>query len=196
MHLKEKIIHESLRLFSLKGFNNSSLQDILKASKTSKGGFYNHFKSKEDLFYHVMHEARIIWRERILYEIDDCKSPLAKISKFFENYKNRYLIDSKNFPGGCVFITLSSELNDQSPHLSKEIDVGFDGVKNFFLRNLKESEALGELRENVNCSNATEILFSGMLGASVIFGTNKSIDSLNRSIDSLIDYLEALKRID
>jgi hypothetical protein len=35
-----------------------------------------------------------------------------------------------------------------------------------------------------------------MLGASVIFGTNKSIDSLNRSIDSLIDYLEALKRID
>ena len=194
MHLKEKIIHESLRLFSLKGFNNSSLQDILKASKTSKGGFYNHFKSKEDLFHHVMHKARIIWRERILYEIDNCQAPSAKIKKFFENYKNRYLIDSDNFPGGCVFITLSAELNDQSPHLSKEIDVGFDGVKNFFSRNLYESEALGELKSNVNISNVTEILFSGMLGASVIFGTNKSVDSLNRSIDSLIDYLESLQR--
>ncbi|MBT4287999.1 MAG: TetR/AcrR family transcriptional regulator [Deltaproteobacteria bacterium] len=194
MHLKETIIHESLRLFSLKGFNNSSLQDILKASKSSKGGFYNHFKSKEDLFHQVMHEARIIWRERILYEIDDCKTPSTRIKKFFENYKNRYLIDSDNFPGGCVFITLSAELNDQSPHLSKEIDVGFNGVKNFFSRNLNESAAAGELKNGVNISNATEILFSGMLGASVIFGTNKSVDSLNRSIDSLIDYLESLKR--
>ena len=51
MILKEKIIHESLKLFSLKGFTSTSIQDILAAANTSKGGFYNHFSSKEDLFY-------------------------------------------------------------------------------------------------------------------------------------------------
>jgi AcrR family transcriptional regulator len=51
MKLKEKIIHESLKLFSLKGFLGTSIHDILEAADTSKGGFYNHFSSKEDLFF-------------------------------------------------------------------------------------------------------------------------------------------------
>ena len=53
MNLKEKIIHESLKLFSLKGFLGTSIHDILEAADTSKGGFYNHFASKEDLFFNV-----------------------------------------------------------------------------------------------------------------------------------------------
>ena len=47
MSLKNKIIHESLKLFSLKGFESTSLHDILSASTASKGGFYNHFASKD-----------------------------------------------------------------------------------------------------------------------------------------------------
>jgi AcrR family transcriptional regulator len=57
-NLKERIIHESLRLFSLKGFLSTSITDILEAADTSKGGFYNHFASKEDLFFQVLDEAR------------------------------------------------------------------------------------------------------------------------------------------
>ena len=65
-NLKEKIIHESLKLFSLKGFLGTSIHDILEAADTSKGGFYNHFSSKEDLFFQVIDEARKIWREKNL----------------------------------------------------------------------------------------------------------------------------------
>ena len=66
MSLKEKIIHESLKLFSLNGFLNTSILDIISAAQTSKGGFYNHFTSKEDLFYQVLDESRKIWREKNL----------------------------------------------------------------------------------------------------------------------------------
>ena len=66
MSLKEKIIHESLKLFSLNGFLSTSILDIISAAETSKGGFYNHFTSKEDLFYQVLDESRKIWRERNL----------------------------------------------------------------------------------------------------------------------------------
>jgi len=37
------------------------------------------------------------------------------------------------------------------------------------------------------------MLFAGMLGASVIYGLDKSTASLDRSINTLIDYLEKLK---
>ncbi|MEJ2069204.1 MAG: helix-turn-helix domain containing protein [Syntrophobacterales bacterium] len=41
MTLKEKIIHESLRQFSTKGYMSTSISDILEAVGTSKGGLYN-----------------------------------------------------------------------------------------------------------------------------------------------------------
>jgi AcrR family transcriptional regulator len=50
MTLKEKIILESSRLFSAKGFSSTSINEILEAAGVSKGGLYNHFKTKEELF--------------------------------------------------------------------------------------------------------------------------------------------------
>ena len=98
MSLKNKIIHESLKLFSLKGFESTSLHDILTASKASKGGFYNHFASKEDLFYEVLQEAGKIWRKRNLAGLDAIKEPTQKIKKLLENFRDQYLLDSSNFP--------------------------------------------------------------------------------------------------
>jgi TetR/AcrR family transcriptional repressor of nem operon len=192
MSLKEKIIHESLKLFSLKGFLSTSIQDILAAAKTSKGGFYNHFSSKEDLFFQVLDEARRIWREKNLSGLDEIENPIEKIKKLLENYRDQYLKDAENFPGGCIFITLSVELNDQRPQLSKEIDKGFIGLKNMIKRLLDQGKESGHLDHKVSTEAVTEMLLASMLGASVIYGTNKSADTLDNSINSVLGYLEEL----
>jgi TetR/AcrR family transcriptional repressor of nem operon len=194
MILKQKIIHESLKLFSLKGFTSTSIQDILAAANTSKGGFYNHFSSKEDLFYQVLDEARKIWRDRNLSGLKQAESSLERVTLLLRNYKDRYLKDADNFPGGCVFITLSVELSDQIPHLSKEIEKGFIGLKNLYKRFLDEGKHSGELDKNVDTDAITEMIFNSMLGASVIYNANKSTAGLDKSVDSLIDYLEQLKQ--
>jgi AcrR family transcriptional regulator len=194
MNLKEKIIHESLKLFSLKGLLSTSIHDILEAADTSKGGFYNHFSSKEDLFFAVLDEARRIWREKNLAGLDAVESPTRKITTLLNNYKDRYLKDAENFPGGCVFITLSAELNNQRPHLSKEIEKGFIGLKGLIKRLLEQGKESGELGKGVNTDAVTEILFNGMLGASLSYGVNKSKDSLDKSIESLIEYFEQLQK--
>jgi AcrR family transcriptional regulator len=195
MSLKENIIHESLRLFSLKGFLGTSLQDILSEAGTSKGGFYNHFQSKEDLFYYVLCEARRIWRNKNLAGLEEIDDPVGKITKLLQNFKDQYLKDSENFPGGCVFITLSVELNDQRPHLSQEITKGFVGLKNMIHRLLEQGKETGRLNNNIDSNAVTEILFAGMLGASVIFGIDKSAESLDQSINALISYVESLKEL-
>jgi AcrR family transcriptional regulator len=193
MNLRENIIHESLKLFSLKGFLSTSVTDILDAAGTSKGGFYNHFASKEDLFHQVLDEARKIWREKTLSTLDTIESPVGKIIKFLENYRDRYLKDAEDFPGGCIFVTFSVELDDQRPHLAQEVNTGFVGLKRMLKRLLDQGQALGELREDVSTDAITEMLLAGMVGASVIYGVDKSSESLDRSINTLIDYLEALK---
>jgi AcrR family transcriptional regulator len=193
MNLKEKIVHESLKLFSLKGFLNTSVHDILKAANTSKGGFYNHFASKEDLFFQVLDEARRIWREKNLSGLDEIENPIRKIKRFLENFRDLYLKDAENFPGGCIFITFSVELNDQRPHLSREVNKGFIGLKSMLKRLLDEGKKLGELRSDVSTRAVTEMLFAGLLGATVMYGVDKSTVNLDRSIDSQIDYLEKMK---
>lgn len=47
---KNTILEKSLHLFFEKGFKNVTMNDILKATGLSKGGFYHHFESKEALF--------------------------------------------------------------------------------------------------------------------------------------------------
>ncbi|MDH3357474.1 MAG: TetR/AcrR family transcriptional regulator [Desulfobacteraceae bacterium] len=193
MTLKEKIIHESLRQFSTKGFLSTSITDILDAVGTSKGGFYNHFESKEALFFHVMDKARSIWRDRNLAGLDQIEDPVDKIKQLLKNFYKRYLKDSENFPGGCVFITLMVELIDQRPHLANDINKGWVGFKRFIQRHLEAGKATGKLRSDVNTEAVTEILFAGILGASVNFNVEKSDGSLEKTVNSLIDYLENLR---
>ena len=190
MTLRDKIIRESMKLFSLKGFISASINDILEAAGTSKGGFYNHFSSKEDLFLAVLTDAQGIWREKVLYGINEADSPMEKVKIILRNYKDRYLKDSETFPGGCIFITFSVELDDQIPHLAAEVNKGFVGFKFLLKRVLDQSQELGELSPAVNTETMSEMLFSGMVGSSVLYGVGKSAVQLDKSINSLIEYLE------
>ena len=192
MRLKDRIHHESLKLFSTKGYLNTSISDIMQAADTSKGGFYNHFESKDDLFYEVLAIAQGIWREKVLFGLDEIESPKAKIRKILVNYRDRYLKDDFNFPGGCIFVTFSVELDDQRPDLMKEVAKGYMGLKRLLKNLLEEGKEQGELRTEVNTDRATEMIFSGMIGSSVLFGVEKSDDSLDKSINSLILYLDGL----
>lgn len=50
----ENIITISAKLFAEKGYDKTTMQDIVKALGMSKGGIFHHFKSKEDIFNAVM----------------------------------------------------------------------------------------------------------------------------------------------
>ena len=189
MNLKHTIIHESLKLFSLKGFLSTSIGDIMKAANTSKGGLYNHFSSKEDLFYAVLSEARKIWREKTLYKLDQADKPTEKLIRLLKNYRDRYLKDADDFPGGCIFVTLSVELDDQRPHLARELNEGYVRLKAMIRRLMDQAQEVGELSDAIDTQALTEMIFSGMLGASVMYGMDKSSATLNRTINSLIEHL-------
>ena len=75
---------------------------------------------------------------------------------------------------------------------SKEVHKGFIGLKSMLKRLLDEGKKLGQLSNDVNTIAVTEMLFAGMLGATVMYGMDKSTVNLDRSIDSLMDYLEKM----
>jgi TetR/AcrR family transcriptional repressor of nem operon len=193
MQLKEHILEESLRLFTLKGFLSTSLNDILKACHTSKGGFYNHFASKEALLLQVLQRARRNWREKNLAGLESIPSPIDKVKRLLLNYRDRYLKDTRNMPGGCPFIMLAVELADQHATIAKALNKGFSDLKNKIRRLLDKARQRGEIDPKVDTASVAEMLFAGMLGASLMFGLDKSFARLDTTIDSLLAYLESLE---
>jgi TetR/AcrR family transcriptional repressor of nem operon len=192
MKLKEKIVLEALRLFSLKGFLTTSVQDIIAAAGCSKGGFFNYFNNKEELFFAVVAQARKIWRDHNLSGLDEIESPVAKIKKLLFNFRDIYLKDTDCLPGGCIFVTLSVELDDQLPELAREIARGFDGLKNMIETFLEQGKQAGDLSRDTDTQAVAAMIFAGVLGITVIYGVDKSSAALDLTVNSLCDYLDRL----
>ncbi|NLY66388.1 MAG: TetR/AcrR family transcriptional regulator, partial [Tissierellia bacterium] len=51
---REELINIAMKEFGEKGYENASLNNILKETGISKGTFYYHYKNKEDLYMHLL----------------------------------------------------------------------------------------------------------------------------------------------
>ena len=61
---KKDIIESSIRLFSQRGYNQTSISDISKDSGYSKGHIYYHFESKEKLFVLLAQRTMKDWYDK------------------------------------------------------------------------------------------------------------------------------------
>ena len=48
---KQKIIDTAFKLFLEQGYNNTTVNQIIKESETSRGAFYHHFEGKEEVLF-------------------------------------------------------------------------------------------------------------------------------------------------
>ncbi|MDO5717323.1 MAG: TetR/AcrR family transcriptional regulator, partial [Tissierellia bacterium] len=51
---KRQICIAAKEVFLEKGFHNTTMEDVIAASKMSKGGVYNYYKSTTDMLYDLM----------------------------------------------------------------------------------------------------------------------------------------------
>ncbi|MGG6310935.1 TetR/AcrR family transcriptional regulator [Paenibacillus macerans] len=64
LETKKRIAGAAKDLIFKKGYKATSIEDIVKATGSSKGNIYYHFKSKEGLFLHLIEEWDAEWEER------------------------------------------------------------------------------------------------------------------------------------
>jgi TetR/AcrR family transcriptional repressor of nem operon len=104
---REQIVEAADDLFYRQGFEHTSFQDIADAVKISRGNFYYHFKSKDEILHAVI-DARIAHTQEMVdrWQVEG-DSPAARIESFINILvANRARI--KEF--GCPVGTLCTEL--------------------------------------------------------------------------------------
>ena len=64
MNTKELILEESLKQFSEKGFDGTSMSDIAKPLGISKAALYKHFESKQQIFDDIIAESEEKYKKK------------------------------------------------------------------------------------------------------------------------------------
>jgi AcrR family transcriptional regulator len=63
--LPERLLAVATRLFAEKGFEATSVQEIVAAAGVTKGAMYHYFAAKDDLLYEIYHRLLIMQTQRL-----------------------------------------------------------------------------------------------------------------------------------
>lgn len=152
--LKEKIIETSLKLFEKHGFHGVTVKDIVEACGTSKGGFYHHFQSKDELLY-VIHDKFISYVLTRAFEAKDTyDTPTLQLYAIIQSFVKVFDLYK---PHISVFYQESLYLKPQFDHLIKKKR---DQYKKIIFDVINEGQQKGEFRKEL----APEITGMSILG--------------------------------
>ena len=76
---RQEILRTSARLFREQGYDATSMNDISAALKLSKGGLYHHFRSKDEILFHIMNHAMEITEMRVLAPVRGIADPEERL---------------------------------------------------------------------------------------------------------------------
>lgn len=115
---RSRILKMSRRLFTAKGYENTTIEDIAEASEISKATLYNYFSSKEHLLLGIAEAALEEIRQLIREDLAEEPSSLEKLRQVMETLvldSVRYLaltrrIFSLNASPGSVLYAPRQEL--------------------------------------------------------------------------------------
>jgi TetR/AcrR family transcriptional regulator, transcriptional repressor for nem operon len=190
---RQKIIEKSLQLFSVKGYFNTSISDILQATGLTKGGLYGHFQSKEDIWYAVYGEAVSIWRGIVLKDVREISDPLKRIEKTIQNDMANYM-GADVFDGGCFFFNSLVELSGQSSAMSRQILRGFVRFSRLLRSWLEEADQKGLIRDGLNLKEIANFIVISLNGAGALYSASRDPNILKQTVQQLRFYIHQLSK--
>ena len=189
---RQKIIKKTLQLFCIKGYYNTSINDILEATGLTKGGLYGHFSSKEEIWYAVYDEALAIWRQVIFKDIQSNSSPLERIETLIRNdIKNK--LGNDIFEGGCFFHSMLVELSGQSDKMSRHILAGFMQLAGLLCAWLEQADQQKMLKQGLNFKEIANYIIISLNGAAALYASSRDPAVLDHTVSQLRFYIRQLK---
>lgn len=140
---RQHVIEKAASLFNQRGYEATSISDVMTATGLQKGGVYRHFDSKEELALAAFDYAVGVMRERFVEALRDVDSPIQKLHAIIKVYE-RIPVDPP-VPGGCPMMNASIEADDANPVLRERAASVMDDMRRVIRRTVRDGQQLGEL---------------------------------------------------
>src|ERR671935_2871493 len=122
----ERILSMAARSFRERGGDSSGIGTVMKKVGLKKGGFYRHFKSKDDLFVEAVSRA-LEETGRGMVEVAKSAPEGQALRVIIERYLS---VGHANSPGmGCAFAALGPELARKPLPVRKRIEASREAYR-------------------------------------------------------------------
>ncbi|MEN2464458.1 TetR/AcrR family transcriptional regulator [Ornithinibacillus sp. FSL M8-0202] len=178
------MVDAALHLFEKKGFHGVTVNEIVDSIGTSKGGFYHHFSSKDELLF-VIHDTFITYvLEKAYIAKNTYDSPTKKLQQIIKSFVQVFDLYK---PHISVFYQENVYLKANYEELIKKKR---DQFKNIIIDTIREGKEASEFRKDLS----EEITGMAILG--MVNWTYKWYkQSGEKSIDEIGDiYVELIMR--
>jgi TetR/AcrR family transcriptional repressor of nem operon len=186
---REGILKAATRLMHVRGYQNTSLDDVLRESGVGKGNFYYHFRSKEDLGYALLDQLVAGFLERTLEPcFPDTDTPrLAQIRCFLDRVLEAQR--QRKCIGGCAMGNLASELSDVHEGFRARLASVFIAWRDRLTLALREAQQRGEVVEACQPESIGHLLVAGLEGALLLSKVSRDIGVMEQCVVELKRYL-------
>ena len=180
----------ALELFYVKGYNSTSIADILSRSQVHSGSLYHFFPGKQDLLVAVLEFYRDGIEANLLdiawIGVDD---PLEKIFALLNGYRTGLL--GSDYAHGCPIGNLALEISEPDPKIRELLEVNFANWAYAVEKCL--IEAGDRLPAATDKRALAEFILTIMEGAIMQARTARDIAVFDRNIAVLRDHIHMLE---
>lgn len=183
---RQRIADAALEQFQLKGYNGSSVQDLVDAAGAPKGTFYNHFASKEDLAAETVRRYSSQWNLSALADTT-AGTPRARIDRHLAD-----LVESGRdvaAHSGCLVANLAGEVPAHSPIVAAAVSTHLLSWVETLASVIDEAKLAGEVTSTTSAVDLAEFIVNAWEGGAVkakATGSEHSIDVFERMVDVLL----------
>ncbi len=119
MGMRERIVEKGIHLFLRTSFKATSIQHITDSLGITKGAFYWHFKSKDELLLTVIDKYERDLLERLYAHMDAFEGDFTRKFREYHKFINEYAREHGEL---CVlFVTLSAEMAGSGTEAERKI---------------------------------------------------------------------------
>lgn len=188
---RHRIIETARELFWLKGYQSTSIADILSRSQLNSGSLYHFFPGKQDVLAAVLKSYRDgIFPMLIAPAWEGVEDPVERIFALLARYRENIVLTDCAY--GCPIGSLALELHEPDPAIRKLLEQNFDAWK-IAVRTCLE-QAGGRIRAGTDLDAVAEFILISMEGAVMLARTSRSVAPFDRMVEQLRSYLSTLMK--
>lgn len=185
---RENILGIAEQIILQKGFSGTSIDEIIEASNITKGGFFYHFKGKDDLAKHLMLRYQVADDHFFnqLFERADSLSedPLQQMLIFLKLLAEAMGDLPSTHPGCLVasFTYESQQFNDDVKQIVCDCIVGW---RQLFLKKLAIINDAHPMKIETDIMEVADMLTSVIEGAIIL---SKAFNESERLVNQILEY--------
>jgi AcrR family transcriptional regulator len=186
---RTRIVEAAMELFWLKGYNSTSIADILSRSQVNSGSLYYFFPGKQDVLLAVLEAYRDGIGPMLLEPAwAGVEDPIDKLFALLAGY--RQAIVDTDCEYGCPIGSLALELHEPDPAVRALIAANFDAWIDAVETCLRG--AAGRFPQGTDLRAVAELALNVMEGGVMQARTYRDVAYFDRSVAQLRSCLDAL----